>query len=456
MTEIVILAAGKGTRMRSSMPKVLHTLAGKPFVQHVIDTASSLPEPKISIVVGHGAEAVKSGVASDGITLDFAEQREQLGTGHAVQQALPYISGDQAVLILYGDVPLISESTLRELLASVSESTMALLTFDLENPDGYGRIVRDNNKVVAIVEQKDASEDQLAIKEINTGVMAVHGDHLKQWLPKLSNDNAQGEYYLTDIISMAVEEGVSVEAVKAATEIEITGVNSRIQQAQLERAFQLDQATQLLENGLSIADPARIDIRGELTHGQDSFVDVNCVFEGSSTIGNKVVIGPNCIIKDAKIGDNVEIKANSIIESSDVDDGCVIGPYARLRPDTKLAKNAKIGNFVETKKAEIGEGSKVNHLSYVGDAILGSGVNVGAGTITCNYDGVNKSLTTIEDGAFIGSNSALVAPVTIGKNATVGAGSTVTKDSSEDQLVLSRAKQRNLDGWQRPRKNEKS
>jgi len=452
MTDIVILAAGKGTRMRSALPKVLHRLAGTPFLQHVINTAERLAEPNINIVVGRGAEEVKAGVNGD-TDLSFITQTEQLGTGHAVQQALPKLSEEASVLILYGDVPLISESTLLSMLAKVSDTSMALLTYELANPSGYGRIVRNaQHAVTAIVEQKDARPEQLAISEINTGVMAAKGKHLHTWLPALSNNNAQGEYYLTDIIAMAVADDIEVKTVSADSEIEITGVNSRVQQAQLERSYQLSQAQTLLENGLSLLDPARFDLRGQLAHGEDCEIDINCVFEGKNSIGNNVTIGANCILKNAKVGDHVVIKPNSIVEDSELGNECVIGPYARLRPGSKLAEKAKIGNFVETKKALIGKGSKVNHLSYVGDAELGEEVNVGAGTITCNYDGVNKSLTQIDDGAFIGSNSSLVAPVSVGKNATVGAGSVVTKSSSENQLVLTRAKQRNVDGWQRPKK----
>jgi len=451
MTQVVILAAGKGTRMRSDLPKVLHTLANKPFVQHVIDTSLKLSASKVVLVVGHGAEHVRSALGND--ALEYVEQKEQLGTGHAVAQALPAVNDESPVLILYGDVPLISETTLSLLLEGVSESSMALLTFTLDDPTGYGRIVRDNNgKVLAIVEQKDANDEQLKITEINTGVMAVSGKHLHQWLPNLSNKNAQSEYYLTDLIAMAVDASVAVNTTFAANEIEITGVNNRVQQAQLERAFQLQQAEQLLIDGVSLRDPSRFDLRGRLSHGTDCVFDINCVVEGEVTLGNNVTIDANCTIKNAIIGDNVTIKANSIIEDSVVNQDCVIGPFARLRPGTKLSNGAKIGNFVETKKAIIGEGSKVNHLSYVGDAELGKDVNVGAGTITCNYDGVNKHQTKIGDNSFIGSNSALVAPVNLAEGTTVAAGSTVTKDSDASQLVLARAKQKNLDGWIRPKK----
>ncbi|WP_096086632.1 bifunctional UDP-N-acetylglucosamine diphosphorylase/glucosamine-1-phosphate N-acetyltransferase GlmU [Agaribacterium haliotis] len=455
MTDVVILAAGKGTRMRSSKPKVLHTVGGKALVQHVIDCAADLDANKTIVVVGHGGEQVKESVAGDGLV--FVEQTEQLGTGHAVAQALPELNNDDAVLILYGDVPLIKKSTLAKLLEGVSANSMGLLTVELADPTGYGRIIRSNSldgkgEVEAIVEQKDASAEQLAITEGNTGVMAVSAALLHKWLPALSNENAQGEYYLTDIIAMARSEGLSVNAVVADSETEVAGINNRAQQAELERAFQLDQANELMAQGLCLKDPARFDLRGSLEVGMDCEIDVNCVIEGAVKLGNNVTLGPNCVLKDVEIADNVAVDANSVLESSKVGSNCTIGPYARLRPGTVLADGAKIGNFVETKKAHIGLGSKVNHLSYVGDAEVGEGVNIGAGTITCNYDGVNKSKTEIGDGAFIGSNSALVAPVKVGKMATVAAGSVVTKDSDDDQLVISRAKQRNLDGWQRPTK----
>jgi len=451
MTEVVILAAGKGTRMRSKLPKVLHTLANKPFLQHVVDTSLKINAKKITIIVGHGAEQVKSTVFGEGIS--YVEQLEQLGTGHAVKQALPEISKDKPTLILYGDVPLISAETLDTLLSLVSPSSMGLLTFNFDNPTGYGRIVRNEHGAVeSIVEQKDASSDQLEICEGNTGVMAVMGTHLHQWLPKLSNNNAQKEFYLTDIIEMAVNDGISVKATFAKSELEISGVNNRLQQAELERAYQKAEANRFMENGLTICDPSRFDVRGSISHGHDCVIDVNCILEGQVTLGNNVKVGPNCVIKNALIADDVEIKSNSVVEDTHIGERCVIGPFARLRPGTELASDAKIGNFVETKKAKVGQGSKINHLSYVGDAELGLNVNVGAGTITCNYDGVNKSKTLIGDNVFVGSNSALVAPVSLAKDTTVGAGSTITRDSDEAQLILSRAKQRNLDGWIRPKK----
>ncbi|SMF16027.1 UDP-N-acetylglucosamine pyrophosphorylase [Alteromonadaceae bacterium Bs31] len=451
MLDIVILAAGKGTRMRSAKPKVLHTLAGKAFVSHVIDRAHELEADGIKVVVGHGAELVEQNLAAPGI--EFVEQREQLGTGHAVQQVLPLLQAEATVLILYGDVPLIKTASLQQLCDKVSDSAMGLLTVSLENPAGYGRIVRDEAGLVsAIVEQKDANEQQLSIREVNTGVMAVKGKHLLQWLPALSNANAQGEYYLTDIIASARQAGIMVETSQPSSESEVMGVNNRLQQAQLERIYQRECAEHLMAEGLSLLDPARFDCRGTLTAGNDCVVDVNCVFEGAVSLGSNVHIGPNCYLKDVSVGDNTLIHAYSHIEQAELDAACNVGPYARLRPGSKLAEGARIGNFVETKKALIGKGSKVNHLSYVGDAIVGEGVNVGAGTITCNYDGVNKHQTLIADDVFVGSNTALVAPVSIAKGTTIAAGSTITHDSKQEQLVVARTKQRNIDGWHRPKK----
>ncbi|WP_075184783.1 bifunctional UDP-N-acetylglucosamine diphosphorylase/glucosamine-1-phosphate N-acetyltransferase GlmU [Teredinibacter haidensis] len=450
MLDIVILAAGKGTRMRSSKPKVLHTLAGKPFVSHVIDRSHEMKADAIKVVIGHGAEQVEQQLAAPGI--EFVEQTEQLGTGHAVQQVLPLLHAQATILILYGDVPLIKTKTLEELVAKVSDSSMGLLTIELEDPMGYGRIVRENGEVVAIVEQKDATDEQLNIAEINTGVMAVKGQHLLEWLPALSNDNAQGEYYLTDIIAMARNSGISVQTTQPESEGEVMGVNNRMQQAELERIYQREIAEQLMVEGVTLLDPARFDCRGSLTVGSDCVVDVNCVFEGKVTLGNNVHIGPNCMLKDTTVGDNTQIHANSVLEDSELEASCNIGPYARLRPGSKLAEGAKIGNFVETKKAVIGKGSKVNHLSYVGDAELGEGVNVGAGTITCNYDGVNKHKTSIGDGVFVGSNTALVAPVSMAKGTTIAAGSIVTRNSKENELVVARSRQQNLPGWKRPTK----
>lgn len=454
MLNVVILAAGKGTRMKSSLPKVLHPIAGRPLLKHVLDTANSLESDEpLNVVIGHGADQIEAALSAENIR--FIQQTEQLGTGHAVQQALPHIQKDAVVLILYGDVPLIKQETLEKLVKLVSKDSLALLTLSLEDPTGYGRIERDENgKVIAIVEQKDANESQLAIDEINTGVMAVYGEHLQQWLPKLSNANAQGEYYLTDIIALAKDDNIAINTEQPDNEWEVLGVNNRIQQAELERFYQQELAENLMANGLTLLDPARFDCRGQLTVGQDVVIDVNCVFEGEVSIGNNVNIGPNCSIKNAVIGDNCTIKANTVIEDAELGNACEAGPFARLRPGTKLSTKAKIGNFVEIKKATLGEGSKVNHLSYVGDAQLGEHVNIGAGTITCNYDGVNKWITEIGDNAFIGSNSSLVAPVKIGKGATVGAGSTINQEVPDDHLSVARGKQKNLSGWSRPTKKK--
>lgn len=449
LLDIVILAAGKGTRMKSSLPKVLHKVGGKSLLAHVLAAAKALESDNINIIVGHGADIVKAEFNDENIS--FIEQTEQLGTGHAVQQALPKFREDATVLILYGDVPLTPTATLRELMDQVRDDAMSLLTVELDDPNGYGRIIRNaQGNARAIVEQKDANKDQLAICEVNTGIMAVPAPLLKEWLPKLSNDNAQGEYYLTDIVEMASTNHIDINIVQADDEMDVLGVNNRVQQAELERYYQSEQAMILLEEGVGLLDPDRFDCRGEIVAGSDVTIDVNCVFTGSVEIGNNVYIGPNCVITNSSIGDNTTINANSVLDECTIAGDSDIGPFARLRPGTQLAKGAKIGNFVETKKSIIGEGSKVNHLSYVGDAVLGKNVNVGAGTITCNYDGVNKSQTTIGDGAFIGSNSALVAPVNIGTEATVGAGSTVAKDVKDGELAVARAKQRNISNWQKP------
>lgn len=449
--EVIILAAGQGSRMKSTLPKVLHSVAGKPMLQHVIDMTKQLDASKCHVVIGHGADQVRQTITDPVI---WVEQSEQLGTGHAVLQALPGVSEDSICLILYGDVPLTSHQTISSLVDHVKPDTLALLTVQLENPTGYGRIVRDSNHIVqAIVEQKDATPEQLRIQEVNTGILAVNGFHLKAWLPRLSNSNAQGEYYLTDIIQMAVKQGVEIVVAQPAHEQEVQGVNNRVQLAQLERWHQRQIADQLMVQGVTLADPHRIDVRGTLETGQDVTIDINAVFEGYVRLGDRVFIGPNCVIKNARIGSGTQIEANSVIEDAEVGESVTIGPFARIRPGTRLGNRAKVGNFVETKKAIVGEGSKINHLSYVGDAVLGRDVNVGAGTITCNYDGVNKFQTHIGDKVFIGSNTALVAPVTIGDGATIGAGSTITKEVDSDQLSVARARQRNIDGWQRPVKN---
>ena len=460
----IILAAGKGTRMRSGLPKILHQIANRPLLQHVYDTAKQLENNTIKIVVGHGAELVTSTLKD--LNVDWVEQKQQLGTGHAVQQVFdthstdsgqPGIADTDTVLILCGDVPLLKLATIKPLIANVNEQSMALLTVKLANPYGYGRIIRDQaGQVVKIVEEKDATISEKQINEINTGIMAIKGQQLKKWLAQLNNSNAQGEYYLTDVIAMAVVDQVNIVTSQPQTEDEVLGVNNRIQLSHLERVYQQEQAYSLMEQGVTLKDPMRFDQRGSIESlGQDIEIDINVILEGKNSIGSYVKIGANTQIKNSIIGDRVEILANCIIEDAVVGAGSRVGPYARLRPESVLANDVHIGNFVEIKKSSVAAGSKINHLSYIGDTTVGSKVNIGAGTITCNYDGVNKFRTVIEDGAFIGSDTQLVAPVTIGKNATIGAGSTITKDSPENQLTLSRAKQMTLAGWQRPVKLEK-
>ena len=449
---VVILAAGQGSRMKSALPKVLHPVAGRPMLHHVIATAKQLGAEKIHTVIGHGADKVRETTTE--ASVNWVIQSEQLGTGHAVAQALPDLPDEARVLVLYGDVPLTRHDTLDALVGTLDDSTLGLLTVTMDNPHGYGRIVRNpEGKVVSIVEQKDATPEQLAICEVNTGILAVSAKHLKTWLPALSNSNAQGEYYLTDIIAMAVAQGLTVSVSQPEDPYEVQGVNNRLQLAELERWFQRREADRLMTEGATLADPARIDVRGELTIGNDLWIDVNVVFEGKVTLGNNVSIGPGCVIKDATIAEGAEIKAHSVIEGALIGASAQIGPFARIRPGTELAANTKVGNFVETKKAIVGEGSKINHLSYVGDASLGRNVNVGAGTITCNYDGVNKYRTVLEDGVFVGSNTSLVAPVTVAADATIGAGSTITRDVANNELAVARGRQRNISGWEKPRKN---
>jgi bifunctional UDP-N-acetylglucosamine pyrophosphorylase/glucosamine-1-phosphate N-acetyltransferase len=450
----VILAAGKGTRMRSELPKVLHKIANKSLLEHVYDMSNQLEDNSIKIVYGHGAELVLDTLPH--LKAGWIEQKQQLGTGHAVQQAANQILDSDIVLVLYGDVPLLKLTTVKLLISNVTNQSLALLTVILDDSTGYGRIVRNTSgHVTKIVEEKDASASEKLITEVNTGIMAVQGSKLKHWLSQLKNSNAQGEYYLTDIIEMAVADNVVIVTSQPETVDEVLGVNNRIQLSHLERVYQLEQANRLMERGVTLKDPLRFDLRGSIESlGQDIEIDINVILEGKINIGNNVIIGANTQIKNATIGDNVEILANCIIENTVIGQGSRIGPFARLRPDTVLANNVHIGNFVEIKKSSVAQGSKINHLSYIGDTTVGAKVNIGAGTITCNYDGINKFRTIIEDGAFIGSDTQLVAPVTIGKNATIGAGSTITKDSPENQLTLSRVKQISVAGWQRPVKKE--
>lgn len=451
---VVILAAGKGTRMRSALPKVLHVVADKPMVSHVIDSARHLGATNIYVVYGFGGDVLKATLTKEnsGQDLTFVEQTQQLGTGHAVDQASPFLKDDEDVLVLYGDVPLTKVSTLENLLQVKPDNGMALLTVHLANPTGYGRIVRNDEQVVGIIEQKDANPEQLTINEANTGILLANGGDLKRWLSGLSNENAQGEYYLTDIIAAAHNEGKVIATAHPETEIEVEGANNRVQLASLERAYQLRLADELMIEGASLRDPTRIDIRGALTIGNEVSIDINCIFEGNVALANGVKIGANCILKNCTIGDNVEIKANTIIEDANIGENCSVGPFARIRPGTIMHKDSHVGNFVEMKKTTLGEGSKAGHLTYLGDALVGKNVNIGAGTITCNYDGVNKAQTIINDNAFIGSNSSLVAPVTIGTTATIGAGSVIAKAVESDDLAFTRSKQRNIKNWQRPMK----
>ena len=448
---IVILAAGQGKRMKSDLPKVLQPLAGRPILSHVLEAAKSLGADAIHVVYGHGGDKVREVLANEPVS--WVLQAEQLGTGHAVSQAISAIPDDHQVLVLYGDVPLIRKAALEQLLARSANQSLGLLTVVLADPDGYGRIVRDGaGNVVRIVEQKDANTKERAINEINTGLMAAPARSLRKWLAALKNDNSQGEYYLTDIIVMAVREGTQIGAVIAPTETEVLGVNDKVQLAQLETALRAQRATQLMLQGVTLADPARIDIRGEVTVGRDVFIDVNAVLVGAVNLGDRVRIGPNCYLKDCRIDADTEIHPNCVVDRATIGPRNSIGPFARIRPESVLHEEVHIGNFVEVKKSEIGAGSKANHLTYLGDATLGRKVNVGAGTVTVNYDGVNKSRTEIGDGAFVGSGSMLVAPVRIGANASTGAGSTITKDAPEGKLTLARARQVTIEGWTRPGK----
>jgi bifunctional UDP-N-acetylglucosamine pyrophosphorylase/glucosamine-1-phosphate N-acetyltransferase len=448
---VVILAAGKGTRMYSDKPKVLHDIAGKSMLRHVVDTAASLRPAKTIVVYGHGGEAVPQSLA--GYSATYVIQEPQLGTGHAVQQALPQLDEEGLSLVLYGDVPLIQQETLIKLLND--EGTLTLLTQYLDNPKGYGRIVRaENGKVSSIIEEKDATPEQRKIQEINTGILAAPSKYLRTWLANLRNDNAQGEYYLTDIVAMAVAQGVKINTVQPSYDWEVMGINSKLQQAELERLWQREQANRLLVQGVTLADPARIDIRGELVCERDVEIDVGCIFEGSVHLAAGVKVGAYSVIRNSRVAANTHIAPYSHIDGAEIGISCHIGPFARIRPGSKLQNDVHIGNFVEIKNSDIANNSKANHLSYIGDASIGSRVNIGAGTITCNYDGANKFRTVIEDDAFIGSDTQLVAPVTVGRGATIGAGSTITKDTPAGGLTLSRAKQLNVPGWQRPVKKK--
>ena len=450
---VVILAAGMGKRMQSDLPKVLHPLAGKPLLSHVISTAKALNPSRICVVYGHGGDLVPSQLAAEDVR--FVLQSPQLGTGHAVMQASDALDDSAPTLVLYGDVPLTTATTLQTLVDKAGKERLAVLTVDLEDPTGYGRIVRENNRIVRIIEQKDASDSERAIREVNTGILVAPTRALKSWLSKLSNNNAQHEYHLTDIIAMAVKEGTPVESAQPAQVWETLGVNSKVQLAELERIHQRAIANALLEQGVTLADPNRIDVRGELHCGRDVSIDVGCVFEGEVVLGDGVVIGANCVIRDAKIHSGTMIKPFSHIDGTRIGSDAQIGPYARLRPGTVLGDDVHVGNFVEIKNSQFDAHSKANHLAYVGDATVGARVNIGAGTITCNYDGANKHRTVIEDDAFIGSDTQLVAPVTVGKGATIGAGTTLTKDAPPDSLTVSRAKQTSIASWQRPVKTKK-
>lgn len=450
---IVILAAGQGKRMHSHLPKVLHPIAGKALAAHVLDTARHVGKSRICLVVGHGGEVVRSALAAADVAC--AVQEPQLGTGHAVMQALPLLDGEGMTLVLYGDVPLIQAATLQRLVQAAGDG-LAVLTVDLENPKGYGRIIRDSaGRVQRIVEEKDATPAERLVRETNTGIMALPTARLKDWLSRLSNDNAQGEYYLTDVVALAVADGVPVHTAQPEGEWEVAGVNSKVQLAELERVYQLRLAHGLLEQGVRLADPARLDVRGQLRCGRDVAIDVGCVFEGEVVLEEAVDIGPYCVLKNVTVKAGARIAAFSHLEGAVVGPDAIVGPYARLRPGTELGAEAHVGNFVELKNSILGPGSKANHLAYVGDATVGQRVNIGAGTITCNYDGANKHRTVIEDDAFIGSDSQLVAPVTVGRGATLGAGTTLTKDAPADSLTVSRARQVSLAGWKRPEKVKK-
>ncbi|WP_392566445.1 bifunctional UDP-N-acetylglucosamine diphosphorylase/glucosamine-1-phosphate N-acetyltransferase GlmU [Utexia brackfieldae] len=449
---VVILAAGKGTRMYSNRPKVLHHLGGKSLVQHVIDSVKPLNPDNLYVIYGHGKDQLEQALAGQGVELIL--QEKQLGTGHAVQQAMPYLQDDDNVLILYADTPLISAATLNDLIAHKPSKGLSLLTVELTDPTGYGRIVREQGNIVGIVEQKDASEAQKQIHEVNTGIMLAPGKALKNWLGRLNNHNAQQEYYLTDVIKLAYHDGYQIQATHPQNAFEAQGVNDRLQLAELERIYQTEQAQQLLLAGVTLYDPDRFDLRGTLIHGKDVVIDTNVIIEGHVELGDRVYIGSGCVLKNCQIGDDCQISPYSVIEDSVLANACTVGPFARLRPGTQLAEKAHVGNFVELKNTQLGQNSKAGHLSYLGDSEIGAQVNIGAGTITCNYDGANKFKTIIGDNVFIGSDTQLIAPVTVAKGATIGAGTTVTEDIGENELVISRIKQQHIQGWQRPTKQK--
>ena len=450
MNNAIILAAGQGKRMKSQTSKVLHKVGNKYLLQHVVDVAKNHVE-KMNIIVGHNSQSVKSAITESKI--NWVLQEKQLGTGHAVKQAIPFIEENSICLILYADVPLLQSKTIEELLKKARTTGFSLLSVVLNDPFGYGRIIRDTNGLIkSIVEQKDASETDLKIKEINTGIMALKGSLLKKYLNELKTNNAQGEFYLTDIVEIAVKDNVNIASFICESADEVMGINDKKQLSQAERLYQMKQAENFMSSGLTLMDPSRFDCRGNLKFGDDCTIDINVVFEGDNVLGNNVLISPNCIIKDSKIGDNAVILPNSIIENSTIGSSTSIGPFARIRPDTTIGNHSKVGNFVEIKKSSVSNNSKISHLSYVGDSKIGSDVNIGAGVITCNYDGSNKHQTEIKDGAFIGSNSQLVAPVSIGKNATIGAGATITQNAPDNKLTVSRNKQSTIDKWKRPQK----
>jgi len=449
--QVVVLAAGQGKRMHSDLPKVLHPLAGRPLLSHALDTARLLAPQRLCVVIGQGADQVRERLPDPDVV--WAVQSQQLGTGHAVMQALPHLDKQGTVLVMYGDVPLIASGTLRSLVDAAAEGHLALLTQELDQPKGYGRIVRNGGgRVVRIVEEKDATEAERAIREVNTGILALPHSSLEKWLGQLRNENAQGEYYLTDVVAAAVADGVPVEVRHPSAAHECLGVNSKVELAALERRYQMTNAAKLLESGVTLVDPARIDVRGELTCGRDVTIDVNCIFEGKVSLGDGVSIGANCILRDVSVGPGAQIKPFTLMEEATVGANARIGPYARIRPGTQLAEDVHVGNFVEVKASSMGRGSKANHLAYLGDATVGSDVNIGAGTITCNYDGAYKHRTIIEDDVHIGSDVQLIAPVTVGKGATIAAGATITDDVPPGGLTLTQKKQLTKPGWQRPRK----